>query len=107
MAKSSSVRKTKPSPKPSPKPASKLGKLPEWNLNDLYPGIDSPEVARDLDAADAECAGFERDFKGRLAEMAAGEDAGPRIAEAVRRYEALDDKLGRPPSQSPFPGCPD
>ena len=95
MAKSSSVRKTKPSSKPSPKPASKLGKLPEWNLNDLYPGIDSPEVARDLDAADAECAGFERDFKGRLAEMAAGEDAGLRIAEAVRRYEALDDKLGR------------
>ena len=24
------------------------GKLPEWNLADLYSGIDAPEVARDL-----------------------------------------------------------
>ena len=27
---------------------SKTGKLPEWNLADLYSGIDAPEVARDL-----------------------------------------------------------
>ncbi len=25
-----------------------LGPLPEWNLNDLYEGIDAPEVAADL-----------------------------------------------------------
>ena len=29
------------------KPATKTGKLPEWNLADLYSGIDAPEVARD------------------------------------------------------------
>ena len=28
-----------------PKPAAKPGKLPEWNLADLYSGIDAPEVA--------------------------------------------------------------
>ncbi len=87
MAKAASARKSKPS--------AKLGKLPEWNLDDLYPGIDSPEVSRDLAAAAADCAGFERDFKGRLAEMAAAEGAGARLAEAVKRYEALDDTLGR------------
>ena len=87
MAKAASARKSKPS--------AKLGKLPEWNLDDLYPGIDSPEVARDLAAAAADCVSFERDFKGRLAEMAAGEGAGARLAEAVKRYEALDDLLGR------------
>ena len=53
------------------KPA-KLGGLPEWNLNDLYPGLDSPEVKRDLELADSECAAFEQDFKGRLAALAAG-----------------------------------
>ena len=79
MAKSSSARKPK------------LGRLPEWNLDDLYAGIDSPQIERDLAQADADCAAFERDFKGRLAEMAAG----AKLAEAVKRYEALDDKLGR------------
>src|SRR6187399_263375 len=74
------------------KPA-KLGDLPEWNLRDLYPGLDSPEVKRDLELADSECAAFEQDFKGRLAALAAGE--GGALAKAVARYEAIDDRLGR------------
>ncbi|MGB7693032.1 MAG: M3 family oligoendopeptidase [Pseudolabrys sp.] len=74
------------------KPA-KLGDLPEWNLRDLYPALDSPEVKRDLDLADSECAAFEQDFKGRLATLAAGE--GGALAKAVARYEAIDDRLGR------------
>jgi oligoendopeptidase F len=85
MAKSASPAKSKKS--------SKLGALPEWNLDDLYAGMDSPEVERDLAAADADCAAFEHDFKGKLAAMAAGEGAA--LAEAVKRYEALEDKLGR------------
>src|SRR6185295_17241867 len=73
----------------------KLGDLPEWNLKDLYPGLDSPEVKRDLELADSECAAFEQDFKGRLAVLAAGEGAGRALAEVVKRYEAIDDRLGR------------
>jgi oligoendopeptidase F len=87
MAKSASPAKSKKSPK--------LGALPEWNLDDLYAGMDSPAVERDLAAADTDCAAFERDFKGKLAGMAAGEGAGVALAEAVKRYEALEDKLGR------------
>jgi oligoendopeptidase F len=79
--------------RPKRKKSAGLGVLPEWNLTDLYPGLDSPEVERDLTDGDAECAAFERDFKGRLAQMAAG--GGAQLAEAVRRYEALEDKLGR------------
>jgi oligoendopeptidase F len=75
--------------------ASKLGALPEWNLTDLYPGLDSPEVKWDLENADQRCAAFEADFKGRLTAMAAGPDAGKALAAAVKRYEALDDTLGR------------
>jgi oligoendopeptidase F len=76
------------------KPA-KLGDLPEWNLKDLYPGLDSPEVKRDLDLADSECTAFEQDFKGRLAVLAAGEGAGQALGQAVKRYEAIADRLQR------------
>jgi oligoendopeptidase F len=81
--------------KPSGKSASKTGKLPEWNLADLYSGIDAPEVARDLENMDAECVAFETDYKGKLATGTANEDGGKWLAEAVRRYEAIDDLAGR------------
>src|SRR6185437_14387085 len=71
--------------------ANKTGKLPEWNLADLYSGIDADEVTRDLQKMDADCVAFEADYKGRLAERVAGDDGGTWLAEAVRRYEAIDD----------------
>jgi oligoendopeptidase F len=77
------------------KAGSKPGKLPEWNLADLYSGIDAPEVARDLQKMDADCVAFETDYKGKLAEHTAREDGGKWLAEAVRRYEAIDDLAGR------------
>src|ERR1700755_1685981 len=90
-----SVAKAKPSKSPPAKPASKTGKLPEWNLADLYSGIDAPEVARDLEKMDADCVAFETDYKGKLAEQTATETGGQWLAEAVRRYEAIDDLAGR------------
>ena len=77
------------------KVASKTGKLPEWNLADLYSGIDAPEVARDIEKMDAECVAFETDYKGKLADYTARDDGGSWLAEAVRRYEAIDDLAGR------------
>src|ERR1700761_6637620 len=74
---------------------SKAGKLPEWNLADLYSGIDAPEIARDLARMDTDCVAFEADYKGKLAEHVAKEDGGSWLAEAVRRYEAIDDLAGR------------
>ena len=44
---------------------------------------------------DAECVAFETDYKGKLAERIAREDGGKWLAEAVRRYEAIDDLAGR------------
>jgi oligoendopeptidase F len=72
-----------------------LGHLPEWNLADLYPGIDAPDVKRDLDRADTECAAFAEAYKGKLAALATSGEAGRALAEAVKRYEAIDDLLGR------------
>jgi oligoendopeptidase F len=72
-----------------------LGALPEWNLADLYAGIDDPHVKRDLDRADAESVAFEQAYKGKLAALADAPDAGHALAEAVKAYEKLDDLLGR------------
>ena len=78
---------------------SRLGALPEWNLNDLYSGLDDPAINRDLDRVAVECAAFEDAYKGKLADLAglAKSDAldGASLAEAVRRYEAIDDLMGR------------
>jgi oligoendopeptidase F len=98
MAKAASAKKHKKLPKPGPKPASKpapkLGVLPLWDLSDLYPGIDSPELKRDLESAEKQSLEFEADYKGRLAALAAEPNA-PGLLEAVKRYEALGDVLGR------------
>ncbi len=69
--------------------------LPEWNLADLYPGIDAPEVRRDFDLAFAESVTFETAYKGRIIEMAQQKDGGRLLAEAIKQYEALDDLIGR------------
>ena len=77
------------------KPLKSIGPLPEWNLADLYPAMDAPEVKRDLDRGETECIEFERAYKGRLADIAASPDAGRTLGEAVLRYEAIEDVLGR------------
>ena len=77
------------------KTRNKSGKLPEWNLAHLYSGIDAPEVTGDLARLDTECVAFEADYKGKLAEQTAKEEGGKWLAEAVRRYEAIDDLAGR------------
>jgi oligoendopeptidase F len=72
-----------------------VGKLPEWNLADLYQGMDDPQIAQDLDRSDVESVAFEEQYKGKLNLLAAAPGAGTALAEAVKRYEALDDLMGR------------
>src|ERR1700754_2347070 len=90
----SSVQRKSTAKKPSAA-KSRPATLPEWNLADLYSGIDAPEVVRDLDRMDAECIAFEQDYKGRLAEETAKDGGGAWLATAVKRYEAIDDLAGR------------
>ncbi len=94
---SSALRKSTSPRKTSARKAavSRADRLPEWNLADLYSGIGAPEVTRDLDTLDRECAAFENDYKGKLAGRTAGEGGGLWLAEAVKRYEAIDDLAGR------------
>jgi len=68
-----------------------FGELPEWDLTDLYPGKDSPELKADLEKAKAEAKAFEADYKGKLDGLA--KNGG--LVAAVKRIEALGDLTGR------------
>tara|TARA_B100000676_G_scaffold313018_1_gene390726 strand:- start:2063 stop:3844 length:1782 start_codon:yes stop_codon:yes gene_type:complete len=70
--------------------ASVLGDLPEWDLTDLYRGPDDPALDTDLETAGADARAFEADLKGRL-DAISGADLGV----AIKRFEALQDRLGR------------
>src|SRR5687768_7131850 len=68
-----------------------LGTMPEWDLSDLYPGVDASELKRDLEWAQTEAKAFEADYKGKLDELT---KAG-KLIEAIRRTEKLGDVTGR------------
>jgi oligoendopeptidase F len=72
--------------------ASEFGDLPEWNLGDLYPSPDSPEVKRDLDEGAAEAKRLKDTYAGKLDEVAKD---GAELAKLIKAYEALADRLGR------------
>jgi len=77
------------------KAAEALGILPEWDLATLYKGMDDPAVADDLYRAETEALAFDAAYKGRLDTMARGVSAAADLAEAVIRFEKLEDLLGR------------
>ena len=72
-----------------------LGHLPEWDLSDLYSGLEAPEFAADMARAEEMCRGFSNRYAGRIAELAAAESASERLAEAVKAYEGIEDLLGK------------
>ncbi len=71
-----------------------LGDLPEWDLADLYPAMDSPDLQADLKKAAAQARSFEHEWKTKLAQAAEKTgDAG--LGRAMKDYEALEDLMGR------------
>ncbi|MCB8839563.1 M3 family oligoendopeptidase [Aurantimonas sp. VKM B-3413] len=85
-------------PPPSPRSAAEAaaadsGPLPEWNLADLYPAMDSPELSADLDEARRKAAAFQDGWRGRLTETA--RSAPGDLAAAIGEYEGLEELLGR------------
>ncbi|NVK33347.1 MAG: M3 family oligoendopeptidase [Rhodobacteraceae bacterium] len=70
-----------------------LAGLPEWDLTDLYTGLDAPEVSRDLQACSEQAQALEKTYKGQLADLAKNDVAG--LLKAVKAYEDLDDLMGR------------
>ena len=67
-----------------------LGKLPDWDLSDLYPATDAPEFSRDMGWLEKACADFAADYEGKLATL----DAAAMLT-CVTRYEEIDVIAGR------------
>ncbi|CAM3081265.1 M3 family oligoendopeptidase [Paracoccus nototheniae] len=67
-----------------------FGTLPEWDLSDLYPAPDSPELAADLDRLEVLVQGFASDYQGRLAALTPSQ-----MLEAIETYQQIDILAGR------------
>lgn len=60
----------------------------KWDLSDLY--SDSESLAKDMEEIAAEADEFAETYRGKIAKLAAAQ-----LAEALRRFEMLQDRLGR------------
>ena len=70
-----------------------LGVLPEWRLDHLYAGVESPEFVADRERAAAQAKAFAGAYKRRLAALL--DEGGDALAKPVGEYEALQDLMGR------------
>jgi oligoendopeptidase F len=75
--------------------AADSGALPEWNLADLYPGMESEAYKGDLSRIAEECRAFAEAYRGKLAAIAGQSDASQQLFAMLKRYEALEDLIGR------------
>ncbi|EEW25720.1 M3 family oligoendopeptidase [Rhodobacter ferrooxidans] len=84
-------------PLPLPRPvfdansaAAGFGDLPEWDLTDLYPSPEAPQLAADLAFVERAVVAFEAAHKGKLASLSADQ-----MLACVQDYEAIDIAAGR------------
>ncbi|HLG90235.1 MAG TPA: M3 family oligoendopeptidase [Alphaproteobacteria bacterium] len=70
--------------------AQDIDRLPNWDLSDLYPAPDSPELNGDLDKSDVDSKAFAGKYRGKVAALSAAQ-----LAEAIQRYEAIDELLSK------------
>ena len=67
-----------------------LGKLPDWDLSDLYTAPDAAELSRDMDWLEGACASFAADYEGKLAALDAGG-----MLDCIHRFEKIEGVAGR------------
>ncbi len=71
---------------------SEFGDLPQWNLDDLFPGMKSEEFETAFEQAVPSAEEFETKYKGKLNDLLTDGDG---LAQAIRDYEAIEEELGR------------
>lgn len=86
------AKATAPSGAQSSSLATEFGDLPQWDLSDLYPAPDAPEVRRDLEEGAVEAKRIKQTYQGKVIETA--NDAAA-LLKLVKDYETLADRLGR------------
>ncbi|SLN36038.1 Oligoendopeptidase F, plasmid [Aquimixticola soesokkakensis] len=74
----------------APAASGDFGALPDWDLSDLYPAPDAPELKRDLDWLEEACVRFAEDYEGKLAGL-----DGEQMFECILRNEKIDQVAGR------------
>ncbi|MGE5517002.1 MAG: M3 family oligoendopeptidase [Bacteroidota bacterium] len=67
-----------------------LGNLPEWDLSDLYPSPDSPQLEADLSAVEAAAKAFHDSYCGKLADV-----DGAALGAAIAEYERMGEVMYR------------
>ncbi len=67
-----------------------LGELPNWDLSDLYPGMDSPELKADLVRAEEDAERFAKRYEGRVGTL-----DGATLGAAIQDYERQQERLAR------------
>jgi oligoendopeptidase F len=64
--------------------------LPEWDLRDLFPGRDAPELEAAFAAADKDADSFQHRYEGKLSGL-----DGKGLGDAIAAYERLEERLTR------------
>lgn len=64
----------------------------DWDLSDLYAGLDDPRLTADMAAVQRDAAAFRERYSGRIAALATEPEA---IAAALRELEAIEQLAGR------------
>ena len=67
-----------------------LGDLPEWNLDDLFPGIDSDFLKNLLEHTDAQAKLLNTKYSGKIGNISASD-----LAKVIVEYEKIDESLAR------------
>ena len=67
-----------------------FGALPEWDLSDLYPAPDSPELAADTEALGQRVSRFAETYQNRLADLTPAE-----MLSCIEEYQQIDILAGR------------
>jgi oligoendopeptidase F len=70
--------------------SNQFGDLPDWDLSDLYPSPDCPELDRDTADVETAVKAFETAYKGKLATLTADQ-----FLACVQEYERIDTVAGR------------
>ena len=72
--------------KSSPKQTGKtLGRLPVWDLSDLYPAPDSKALKSDLDAVEKKASAFHKKYATKVSGL-----SGAALGAAVAAYEGIE-----------------
>lgn len=67
--------------------------LPQWQLEDLYPAMDSPQYLADIEACKTSSMEFQKNVMGKLAGLAKEDPDG--LGKVILQYEAIEERMGR------------